>query len=260
MKLKKKEIISIIIVVLLVIFITTFSILLNNNKPGIKMMVDFESRVDKLNTYDTDGLQKYGWLQVQGTSIDLPILSDSVGGNIDFNYGWITTGSIGYKTRKVIVGHNVLNVSNTPMVNNPLLTNFEDLMSFVYYDFANENMYLSYTENGEDKIFVIYGIGFYDYNYDSAQGLNEKNEINNYIKQVKKNSIYKYDVDVNSSDNLITIKTCTRYFGLYEKQQFIIDAREVRKGEEIIKYNVTKTKLYNEYELKDSYSKNNSIY
>ena len=66
-------------------------------------------------------------------------------------------------------------------------------------------------------------------------------------------SRFQYDVDVNDNDDIITVKTCTRMFGLDEKQQFQIDARLVRDNEEMYKYKVTKTKLYKEYNLNDSY-------
>ena len=132
-----------------------------------KKDISFPDRVATLENFDTGGITKYGWLQIEGTMIDLPILSPYTEGNIDYNYGWISPSSIGKKNRKVLIGHNVLNVSNHPMLNESILTDFEDLMAFVYYNFAKEHMYLSYTENGENHIFVIYGIGFY--NYDLTQ-------------------------------------------------------------------------------------------
>ncbi len=229
-----------------------------NKKQPPEFNVNFSSRVEKLANFDSQGIMKYGWLQVEGTNIDLPIISGVFSGEVDYSFGWLSPSSVGYKTRKVLVGHNVLNVSSNPMVNNEILTDFEDLMSFVYYNFAKEHMYLSYTENGVDKIFVIYGIGFYDYYYDNAQGLNTEEEIKNYFNLVKENSIYNYNVDVNENDNIITVKTCTRYFGANEKQQFVIDARELREGETPIKYQVKKTKLYQEYGLKDYYTKGNN--
>lgn len=259
-KVNKKKIILLLIAIIGIVFIILF--LSKNLKIGKKselLNFHFESRVKTLEDFDTKGIVKYGWLQVQGTNIDLPIISSLSIEDLDFSYGWLNVNSIGYKTRKVLVGHNVLNVSSSPMVNNSLLTDFEDLMAFVYYDFAKENMYLSYTEYGVDKVFVIYAIGFYDYGYDNAEGLNTEEEIKKYIKESKQNSIYQYNVDVNENDNLLTVKTCTRYFGVDEKQQFVIDARELRNDEKLIKNNVKKTSLYKKYNLKDSYSKNISL-
>lgn len=43
-----------------------------------------------------------------------------------------------------------------------------------------------------------------------------------YIRETKKNSLYDFDVEVDSSDHLISLITCTRYFGLNGKTQFRI--------------------------------------
>ena len=48
------------------------------------------------------------------------------------------------------------------------------------------------------------------------------------------------NIEVDENDELITIKTCTRYFGAFEKQLFVIDARKVRNDEKIEKYKVKK--------------------
>ena len=56
------------------------------------------------------------------------------------------------------------------------------------------------------------------------------------LRETKKNSLYDFDAEVDSSDHLISLITCTRYFGLNGKTQFRIDAREVRKNEKIKKY------------------------
>ena len=254
-KFYKKYLIFILLFFIVLLVICFFK---NKNIRYEEITLNFESRVIKLEELDEASINKYGWLQVQGTKVDVPILL-TVNTMDTYSYGWISSNSVGMKTRKVLVGHNVLNVSSSPLVNEEVLTDFEDLMAFSYYDFAKENMYISFTENGIDKIFVIYAIGFYDYDYDNASGLNEKDDIKKYINDVKKNSIYKYDVSVNENDNILTVKTCTRYFGDSEKQQFIIDARELRENEKTFKYNVKKTDLYKKYGLKDVYKKNDEI-
>ena len=63
-------------------------------------------------------------------------------------------------------------------------------------------------------------------------------------KDEEKNSLYDFDAEVDSSDHLISLITCTRYFGLNGKTQFRIDAREVRKNEKIKKYSVYTNENY----------------
>ena len=247
-------------VIFLLVFLVLLFLLFIFNRDSKKeeivssMNYKYENRVEKLKNFDAKDYKKYGWLQVQGTNIDLPIVSYWKQEDPDYNFGWIVNTSYDYDNRKILSGHNVLNVSTEPMVNDPKLTNFEDLMAFVYYDFAKDNMYLVYTEDGKDKVYVIYAVGFYDYNYKyDTYGL-EEDEVKDYINYVKKNSIYDYKLKVNEKDEIITIKTCTRMFGFEEKQQLQIDARLLRDNEKIVKYKLNKTELYEKYNLKDKYN------
>ena len=255
---KRISLIIIIIIILFLLFLLFFTS--KGNKQLEEMNLNFQDRIESLKKANEYGVHKYGWLQVQGTNVDAEILTYTIHDSIDESYGWLSANSLFNKNRIVFIGHNILNVSKTPMVNNENFRDFEDLMAFSYYNFAKDNMYVSLTTDKEvEKIYVIYAIGFYDYDYDNAQGYDTKKDIKDYIKFAKKNSIYKYDLDVNENDEIITIKTCTRMFGKDEKQQFQIDARLLRKNEKAYKYNVSKTKLYDEYDLKDEYQENITI-
>lgn len=240
MKLNKKRLLLISFIILILLILLLVIKRLENNKDKVQYMnLDFESRIETLNSFDSDKYYKIGWLQVQGTNIDLPIL-DSRTGNADLKYsfGWRSSTYVTGENREVLLGHNVLNVSSTPMLSNENLKDFESLMSFSYASFAKDNLYIQYTKNSKDELYLIYAIGFYDYGYDDSESINDKDSLKKYISSVRKNSIYDYDVDVNEDDDLITIKVCTRYFGLNEKQQFIIEARKLRNDEELVKYDV----------------------
>lgn len=247
-KLKKNIMILILVFVLTLIFI----ILLTNQHLGKtnndEIKLNFKSRVEKLNSFDSEDYFKIGWLQVQGTNIDLPILDfrSATDNDIDFSYAWLNSNSTTGQNRQVINGHNILNVSSTPLISDENFTDFESLMAFSYYSFAKDNLYIQYTQNNKDEIYLIYGVGFYDYLYDSDYSTNDLNKLTEYIKDVKNNSIYDYDIDVKATDDLIALKTCTRYFGATEKQSFVINARRLRNDEKIIKYKVTTNKLFDE--------------
>lgn len=212
-----------------------------------KITLNFNDRVNELNSFDSGDYIPIGWLQVQGTNIDFPILDSNSSQNektIEYSYGWRSPNYNNGENREVLIGHNIINVSSTPMLSNENLENFEALMSFSYYSFAKDNLYIQYTKDNKNELYLIYAVGFYDYYYDGAETIKEENKIKEYIKNVKEKSIYDYDIEVNSNDSLLTIKTCTRYFGSNEKQQFVIDARKVRDDEEIIKYNVKTNDIF----------------
>lgn len=248
MKLKFKKKIGYLLILVVIIFI--FGIFLYfriENKKEYTMKLNFESRIEKLAEFDSKDYYKIGWLQVQGTNIDVPILdSTSIEGNLEYSFGWRSSAFQTGENREVLLGHNVLNVSSTPMLSNENLRDFESLMSFSYYDFAKENLYIQYTKNGKDELYLIYAIGFYDYAEDDSESISDKEELKKYIQNARNNSIYRYDIDVNEKDTLLALTTCTRYFGLNEKQQFIIDARKVREEEKTLKYSVKTTPVFDE--------------
>lgn len=202
------------------------------------------SRVNRLKVARNDDENVVGWIKVNGTNIDYPVrigvLSES---NKDIIWTNDTLGD--GRNRKVILGHNLLNVSSKPLVNTKNLTRFEPLMAYVYQDFTEEHLYIQYVDiDSEESLYKIYAVSFYETNDDLGESYTNKEDINNYIKTVKSNSIYDFGVDVNYKDDLITLSTCTRFFGVKGPTHFKIDARRVRKNEKIDKYSVKKSCNY----------------
>ena len=262
MNYKKRRLILLIILLVLVLLLAFLFVKVFENKSveeeetftAKHIDLSFESRINNLKMFDAGSLYKFGWIQVQGTDIDVPILDSTSApnvNNINYSYAWMSPNYKYDENRPVIMGHNILNVSNEPMLPNKELENFEEIMAFTYYGFAKDNLYIQYTTEDSDDIYLIYAIGFYDYNSDEAESLSTKNAINKYIKKARKNSIYDYDVDVNSDDDIITLKTCTRYFGADSKQQFMIEARKLRENEDTVMYRVETNNNFKKLNLKE---------
>lgn len=217
-----------------------------------KININFKERLDTINNFETKAY-KVGWIQVQGTNIDLPVLEyiNYLDEDTEYRYAWAANYFRQGMNRRVIGSHNILNVSSNPTKDTTNLQDFEALMSFVYHSFAKDNLYIQYTDydTQEENLYKIYAVGFYDYNDSVLMGFNNDESVNKYLKMVLENSVYKYDVDVNSNDELITLITCTRFFGSTSKQQIFIDARKIRDDEKIEKYSVKTTELFKEYKL-----------
>ncbi len=65
------------------------------------------------------------------------------------------------------------------------------------------------------------------------------------ISLAQKKSIYDYKVDVDENDNIMSLVTCTRFFGVdSETQTFVVAAREVRPDEDMKEYGVTTNEKY----------------
>lgn len=255
---KRKSIIGAFLVIVVLIIITFYLVKKDNkiieipNKENKKIIdIKFKNRIDDLNNYNYKDMFVLGWLQVQGTNIDLPIFSSMLpfmeergDFKVDINYGWRSPYYVDGDNRMSIIGHNMLNVSSKPITNSEHLTDFEDLMKFVYYDFAKNNLYIKYTSDDVEEIYAIYSVAFYDYSEDVGTSYNSDEDIKYYIDNTKDRSIYDYAIDVNETDEIISIVTCTRFFGLNKLNQFKIDARKLRKDEKTYNYKVTKNKNY----------------
>ncbi len=234
---------SLLVIIVLVIALIYFSV-----KPkefDTNITLNFKDRTKDSLEFKHEDFYTVGWIQVQGTNIDIPVINGfDYGEDGISDYAWRSSEYDTDETREVINGHNIINVSSTPIREMSMLNYFEGLMAFTYHDFAQDNLYISYTKEGVEEIYKIYAIGFYDYAGDSNRSMSNPEQIKEYIASVRDNSIYDYDVDVDENDELITIKTCTRYFGAFEKQLFVIDARKVREDEKIEKYKVEKSKNF----------------
>ena len=214
-----------------------------------------ESRVDNIKQYavnDTEDYTTTGWLRVQGTNIDYPVIYAP---KYDFSdktdsFLWNEVDSDKLLNQVSISGHNILNLSVHPAVADPNHTRFEQLMSFVYLDFVKDNKYVQYTFNGKDYIYKIFSVSFIDSDQIlkfTRKNLN-KEEMSDYIKQSLKDSIFEFDIDVNENDKILSLITCTRMFGHYNDIEFRVDARLVRDGELKTNYGVKKSNKYKEVE------------
>lgn len=213
-----------------------------------------DSRVNEIKKEqkkDIDGHKTIAWLKVQGTTIDAPIVgyeSNSAFQMIDKeNFLWNTVNEEKLYNQVNVSGHNILNLSKQPKIGMAYFSRFDDLMAFVYEDFAKENQYIQYTINGKDYLYKIFGVFFEkEYKLDIYHnGDYTEKEMKNYLKQIKDSSFYDYDVDVDEKDKIITLSTCTRFFEGTTKQ-FVVVGRMVREKEKIKNYGVKANAKYKE--------------
>lgn len=231
------------------IILLTIKIINSNNK-----LYKVESRVETLKNVkpiENSNFKTIGWLKVEGTNIDLPIVySDN--DNEDFpvqleSFGWAKKKFDKNSTYFDITGHNIFNLSSTPKIKSDMFKRFEELMAFVYYDFAKDNEYIQLTVDNKDYIYKIFSVGFIDKSVASFFPIKsdiEKDDINELIKVFKEKSLYKYDISVNANDKIISLSTCTRFYGANSDTEFYVVGRLIRDDEKISHYKVIKNKKY----------------
>ncbi len=246
LKLKKyKRFLGVIILIVAILLLILLHFLWNVINPAYKIEDRIGKMEEKQEIYKEDVV---GWLRVEGTNIDYPVIYNTAEVNmdqLDYDFVWTNSDDEQLGNRELILGHNVLNVSKQPIITDKTHTRFEQLMSFIYYDFAKENQYIQYSINGENYLYKIFAVGFiknkdmqyYDKFY-------TKKKLKDYIEQAKKDSFYQYKVDVSEEDDILSLVTCTRFYGYEANIDFKIDARRVRKYENIMKYGVAESKKY----------------
>ncbi len=189
-----------------------------------------------------------GWIRVQGTNIDYPIIeySDTMMETFKSDgYVWVNVSPKDDENFLTILGHNVRNVSSQPLVGDERMNQFEQLMSFIYYDFSKENKYVQYTLNGKNDLYQIFSVSLIDKDdVDTSITSYTKKDLKKYIEKSQKSSYFEFDVDVSESDKIISLITCTRFNGRSD-MQLRVDAKLIEKNKGY-DYDVTEKSNYKE--------------
>lgn len=213
-----------------------------------------EPRYDRILEYreKLDGQDVDSWIRVQGTNIDYPVLYLDEYSNVPsekYDYVWTLSKSDDLLDRTAILGHNIKNVSSNPLITDPNHSRFEQLMSFLYYDFARKNQYIQYTKNGKDYLYQIFSISFIDEDDLPIYGYLIDYDLDDYISKAIKDSYFDFDVEVDENDKIITLITCTRFFGPTTQYRFKVEGKLL---EDDTKTKLADVKINNNYkEIKD---------
>lgn len=231
-----------LIFIITLLFTTCFYLLASSK---YYKTIDRKGQLEKFTS--TDNQKAIGWIRVQGTSIDMPIVNYYTNDveNPTYNIGWRVDDSKKQDEKMIIYSHNMKNVSSHPLINDSSHKRFEPLMGFIYKSFLDKNKYIQYTIGNKNYLYKIYGVSFQKKDkFDNYEGDVSKEYKDDYIKKVKKNSYFSMKTDVNGNDKLITLVTCTRFFGYNNGYYFVVDARKVRKNEKIKNYKVYEKSNY----------------
>lgn len=214
---------------------------------------EIESRKEKISnskSIDTPDHETIGWVRVQGTNIDYPLYgvlqSDFDYPVVSDSYLWSLSYDSNYHDTMVVYGHNIMNLGPSPLLHDENFTRMEELMGYVYYDFVKDNKYIQLSMNGKEYLYKIFAVNFMTIpELDSyPKGGFDKASKEKYFNQIKKESIYDFDVDVSVEDDILSVVTCSRFFGNGDSYDFIITGRLVREDEKIENYSVLRNKNY----------------
>lgn len=200
-----------------------------NNKDNEEILNNIEIDESKITESKTERmiqleeLQKeneeiIGWLEIEGTNINYPVLQTS-----DNDY-YLTHN---YKKEKASTGSifldkdfDLINGSSNYLIyghRNKSGLMFEDLIKYAEEDFYKEHTKIKFTTNKDDSIYEILSVFYSRVYYKSDQNVfryyyfvNAENEqeYNDFVKNAKKASIYDTGVTAKYGDQLLTLSTC----------------------------------------------------
>ena len=189
-----------------------------------------------------------GWITISGTNINYPVMhTDKMKGEddyylrTDFNkkysrYGTIfaeRTNNLGYMTESkniTLYGHNMKDDS----------TMFGQLLRYSDLKFYKEHPLLTFDtlyRDGKWKIFAVVITNStpeenngYVFDYRKTDFTSDEQFLY-WINEVKKRSIINTPVQIEASDEILTLQTCTYEF---DNARYVVFARRVRSGESLV--------------------------
>ena len=204
------------IVLIFIIFICAYKILYKIAE--YKKADDTYERIriekEEVNDAYIDNADYRGWIKVENTNIDYPILQGNDNEyylDKDINKEYLASGSIfmnylnnGFNDENtVLFGHNMRNG-----------TMFGQLKKYKESDFFYGNndidIELSNGDNLKYKVFSVYITNVED-NYIKTK-FDNKDEYKEFLERIKNKSIYKSEIDLNEDDKIITLSSCSYEF------------------------------------------------
>jgi SrtB family sortase len=195
-----------------------------------------------------------GWLRVPGTNIDWPIVQNTqdvnyythLGYDKQYSYNGViwtnpttrtSASSSGLSNNTVIYGHNWTNYSASPRIGYPGDVMFAQLTGYHWLAMAQSYPYFYYsTAQGGEFVVKIFACFYTELAFDYIESDGDMSYI---ISEAQRRSRHTFDVDVNASDKIVTLSTCTRAYGSTSNQRFVVMGRLLRPGETIEPVTVT---------------------
>lgn len=204
-------------------YIRDGSIIVNGVDMSFYIAATYVKDLNELKAINSEVL---GWIQIDGTNIDYPFAQATDNEKYIRQTIYGTANAAGsifvdcnvqnpfYTENTIIYGHNQRNKQM-----------FHDLVNYEEADYLQEHsVIMIYLEN-ETRIYQIFSCYItqnvsitYDCNY-SSEG-----EYQNYLDQITAWSLYDTGISVSTSDEIITLSTCTND---WEDRRFIVHAKRV---------------------------------
>lgn len=210
---------------------------------------------DQIPAWQAINSDVIGWLRIPGTNISHAIVQNIYDVNYythrgyrheESYYGVIwtnpntTSGTYSQLSpNTVLYGHNWTNYRANPRIGNPNDIMFGQLTGYHHLSMAQQYPYFYYSTPQEEFTVAIFACFYteeaFQYNQPSGAG----GDMAYTIEEARRRSRHKFDIDVNATDKIVTLSTCTRAYGKTSNQRFVVMGRVLRPGESIGPMTVT---------------------
>lgn len=243
---------NIMLILMLIVLMGVLGFLMTYKIFHQEYSFSIESRKDNIamsQKHDTSDYETIGWVRVQGTNIDYPlygIIQEGYEYPISDSYLWSLNMDSNFHDTMLVYGHNVMNLGPNPLSHANGFTRMEELMNFVYYDFAKENQYIQLSMNDQDYLYKIFAVNFMkvDDFEEYPEGDWKSTDRMRFVNRLKEESLFDYDVSLGQDEKIISVVTCSRFFSDGTNYDFIVTGRLVRPDEKITHYSVYRNKNY----------------
>ncbi|MCI8623875.1 MAG: sortase [Provencibacterium sp.] len=176
-----------------------------------------------------------GYLRIPGTNIDYPVVQgpnnnyythlDIYKNSSHNGVVWADSDVRPGSNNIVLYGHNWTNYSANPRIGNASDVMFAQLTAYQHLSFAQEHPTIQFANANGDATWVVFAAL---YTTDLSTYINTEISPTSLAQWAKRQSLHDFSVDVNNSDQILTLSTCTRYYGQFEDQRFVVMARKAR--------------------------------
>ena len=202
-------------------------------------------------TYNNTDIQ--GWLKVDGTNINYGVVKTPVGQNISYyeakgydkqyskNGVLWTNSTVNFGSSSTlckntcIFGHNWTNSWRYAYANRAKDVMLAQLVAFKNLDFAKKNQKITFSTEKEDMTFQIFAVFICNadkFNYVTANPTTKN--FGTMIDEARSLSFFDYNVDVTTSDKIITLSTCIDAYyknGVRQTNQRLVVMGKLVKGD-----------------------------
>ncbi len=205
-----------------------------------------ESGQDNISDWAAINKDVKAWLKIPGTNIDLPVvIGDDNDEYLELDYyrrasvngvlwadSYTEFGEADEISKNtVIYGHNWTNVSATPKVRDANDVMFAQLPAYQYIDFAKETPYIYYSTDDEEMVWQVFATFYTDTDFYYIRSNPNKEQFVEIVKGALARSLHNFDTEITTSDNILTLSTCTRAYGASADQRFVVMAKLLTEEE-----------------------------